>query len=268
MPQSEQEFLASYDSSAFEKMSLAADMLIFSVSSEEADNYRKAGRKHFSILLVQRSEYPFKGKWSLPGGFVNPKETIEAAASRVLERETNLSGLYMEQLYTFSALRRDPRMRIVSCAYLALVDKSKFMDGMDASAHWFNIEFSETVEGLAVSLASGDDKICFSVQGKEFNEEALKISGGELLGFDHAKMIAMGILRLKNKIEYMDLVFHMLPEYFTLGELQQVYEVILGRKLLAPAFRRIIADKVEKTGKVQTGGGHRPSALFRYKGNW
>lgn len=85
------------------------------------------------------------------------------------------------------------------------------------------------------------------------------------LAFDHALVITSGILRLKNKIEYTDIVFNMMPEYFTLGELQQVYEVILGKKLLDPAFRRIIANKVEKTNKMKTGQGHRPSVLFKYK---
>ena len=81
----------------------------------------------------------------------------------------------------------------------------------------------------------------------------------------HAKVILSGIERLKNKVEYTDIVFNMMPELFTLGDLQQVYEVILGKKLLDPAFRRIIADKVEKTEKMKTGGGHRPSYLFKYK---
>ena len=92
------------------------------------------------------------------------------------------------------------------------------------------------------------------------------VSKNEMLAFDHAKVIVSGISRLKNKIEYTDIVFNMMPDYFTLGELQQVYEVILNKKLLDPAFRRIIANKVVKTDKVQTGGGHRPSALFKYKG--
>ena len=85
------------------------------------------------------------------------------------------------------------------------------------------------------------------------------------LAFDHPLVIWAGIERLKNKVGYTDVVFNMMPEYFALGDLQQVYEVILNKKLLDPAFRRIIADKVEKTEFVKTGGGHRPSALFKYK---
>ena len=98
-------------------------------------------------------------------------------------------------------------------------------------------------------------------------EYDFNIIKNDKLAFDHSLVIVSGIERLKNKIEYTDIVFNMMPKYFTLGELQQVYEVILGKKLLDPAFRRIIANKVEKTDKVQTGGGHRPSALFRYKNN-
>ena len=87
----------------------------------------------------------------------------------------------------------------------------------------------------------------------------------ESIAFDHDKVILSGIERLKNKVNYTDIVFNMMPEYFTLGELQRVYEVILGKKLLDPAFRRIIANKVTKTNKVKTDGGHRPSALYKYK---
>ena len=85
------------------------------------------------------------------------------------------------------------------------------------------------------------------------------------MAFDHDKVILAGLERIKNKINYTDIVFNMMPEYFTLGELQQVYEVILNKKLLDPAFRRIIANKVEKTDKMKKGEGHRPSYLFRYK---
>ena len=92
-----------------------------------------------------------------------------------------------------------------------------------------------------------------------------EIVKNDKLAFDHPIVIVAGMERLKNKLDYTDIVFNMMPEYFALGELQQVYEVILGKKLLDPAFRRIIADKVIKSDKVQTGGGHRPSVLFKYK---
>lgn len=266
---SEEEFLKDYDSSVFEKLSMTTDILIMSVSNEDTGNYRKLSEKKFSILLVKRDNYPFKGKWCLPGGFVGIDETLDEAAKRVLKTETNLKDIYIEQLYTFSGIKRDPRMRVISTSYMALVDKNRLMDKLSANASWFNVFMLEDEKSYNVTLDNGIEEIKFVVGKKLRNKTTdrydFNIIKNDKLAFDHPLVIVSGIERLKNKIEYTDIVFNMMPKYFTLGELQQVYEVILGKKLLDPAFRRIIANKVEKTDKVQTGGGHRPSALFRYK---
>lgn len=269
--QSEEEFLKDYDSSQFEKLSLTTDMAIFSVSSENTGNYRKLSKKNFSVLLVKRDTYPFKGKWTLPGGFVGIDETIDDAAKRILERETNLHNIYMEQLYTFGDVERDPRMRIVSVSYIALVDKNKLEDCITEKASWFSMDILEDEKEIQVSFDNGVEHFSIVI-GKKLKSPTSDryeyvVKKNDALAFDHAKTIVSGISRLKNKISYTDIVFNMMGEYFTLGELQQVYEVILGKELLDPAFRRIIANKVEKTDKVQTGGGHRPSALFRYRRN-
>lgn len=266
---SEEMFLKDYDSSIFEKLSMTTDILIMSVSNEDTGNYRKLSEKKFSILLVKRDNYPFKGKWCLPGGFVGIDETLDEAAKRVLKTETNLKDIYIEQLYTFSDIKRDPRMRVISTSYMALVDKNRLMDKLSANASWFNVFMLEDEKSYNVTLDNGIEEIKFVV-GKKLRDKTtdrydFNIIKNDKLAFDHPLVIVSGIERLKNKIEYTDIVFNMLPKYFTLGELQQVYEVILGKKLLDPAFRRIIANKVEKTDKVQTGGGHRPSALFIYK---
>ena len=266
---SEEEFLKDYDSSVFEKLSMTTDILIMSVSNEDTGNYRKLSEKKFSILLVKRDNYPSKDKWCLPGGFVGIDETLDEAAKRVLKTETNLKDIYIEQLYTFSDIKRDPRMRVISTSYMALVDKNRLMDKLSANASWFNVFMLEDEKSYNVTLDNGIEKIKFVV-GKKLRDKTtdrydFNIIKNDKLAFDHPLVIVSGIERLKNKIEYTDIVFNMMPKYFTLGELQQVYEVILGKKLLDPAFRRIIANKVEKTDKVQTGGGHRPSALFRYK---
>lgn len=268
---SEEEFLKDYDSSVFEKLSMTTDILIMSVSNEDTGNYRKLSEKKFSILLVKRDNYPFKDKWCLPGGFVGVDETLDEAAKRVLKTETNLKDIYIEQLYTFSGIKRDPRMRVISTSYMALVDKNRLMDKLSANASWFNVFMLEDEKSYNVTLDNGIEEIKFVV-GKKLRDKTtdrydFNIIKNDKLAFDHPLVIVSGIERLKNKIEYTDIVFNMMPKYFTLGELQQVYEVILGKKLLDPAFRRIIANKVEKTDKVQTGGGHRPSALFRYKNN-
>ncbi len=266
---SEEEFLKDYDSSVFEKLSMTADILIFSVSDEIQNNYRKLNKKHFSVLLVKRDNYPFKDKWCLPGGFIGIDEDIENAAKRILANEANLHDIYLEQLYTFGNPNRDPRMRVVSTSYMALIDKNKLNEQIPTNASWFNIMTLEDKEFIYVTLDNGNEEIKFKI-GKILKEKTTDrynyvIIENNKLAFDHPLVIVSGISRLKNKLEYTDVVFNMMPEYFTLGELQQVYEIILGKKLLDPAFRRMIASKVEKTSKMQTGGGHRPSALFKYK---
>ncbi len=265
----EEEFLKDYDSSIFEKLSMTADILILSVSSKDSTNYRKTDKKMMSVLLCKRNDYPYKGKWCLPGGFLDPKtETLEECAKRVLKRETNLSHIYLEQLYTFDSLNRDPRMRVVSTSFVALVDKAKLTDKVE-HASWFDIVLYEEKDNIVeFVLDNGEETIKFSIKKtlKEATTDRYQFETieNECIAFDHDKVILSGIERLKNKVNYTDIVFNMMPEYFTLGELQQVYEVIQNKKLLDPAFRRIIADKVIKTDKMRTGEGHRPSYLFKY----
>ncbi|MBR4693366.1 MAG: NUDIX hydrolase [Bacilli bacterium] len=272
MYKSEKEFLKDYDSTRFEKLSMTSDILIVSVSSKDTDNYRKTDKKSMSILLVKRKDYPFKDKWCLPGGFLNPKsETLEECAKRVLKEETNLENVYIEQLYTFDSLDRDPRMRIVSTAFVALVDKNKLTEHVE-HASWFDIIDIKNRNNLVdIYLDNGTEKIEFTIKKvlreKTTDRYDFVIVNNDYLAFDHPKVIISGLERIKNKISYTDIVFNMMPEYFTLGELQQVYEVILNKKLLDPAFRRMISNKVEKTERMKKGEGHRPSYLFRYKKN-
>lgn len=265
---SEEEFLKDYDSSKFDLLSLTTDILILSVSDENQDNYRKLSKKHFSVLLVKRNNYPFKDKWCLPGGFVKIDEDIEDAALRILKEETNVKDIYLEQLYTYGNPKRDPRMRVISTSYIALIDKNRLSDKISSNASWFNILVLEDEKFIDVTLNNGNEEIKFKIKKtlKEKTTDRYKfdIVTNDKLAFDHPLVIVSGIARMKNKIEYTDIVFNMMPKYFTLGELQQVYEVILGKKLLDPAFRRMIASKVVKTNKMKTGGGHRPSVLFEY----
>lgn len=268
----EEEFLKDYNPKDYDQLSMTSDILLISVSDQEQTNYRKTSKKMMSILLVKRDDYPYKDKWCLPGGFLNPKtETLEECAKRVLKKETNLSNIYLEQLYTYDAIDRDPRTRVVSTTYIALIDKNKLTEMINPNASWFDIVLLEEKNNIVdITLDNGKNTIHLSIK-KELREKttdryrfiAIK---NENLAFDHAIVILAGIERIRNKINYTDIVFNMMPEYFTLGELQQVYEVILNKKLLDPAFRRIIANKVVKTKKMKTGEGHRPSALFKYKG--
>jgi ADP-ribose pyrophosphatase YjhB (NUDIX family) len=240
---SEAEFLANYDPSLFERPSVTADILIFSVSNSNAENWRKANKQLFSVLLVRRDDYPQIGKWNLPGGFIGINETASDATHRLLRSETGVIGdIYMEQLYTFDAPDRDPRTRVFSIAHMALINKNKLNYSGEHDAKWFTIEYNNG------KLVLHNDDLVLTEQD---------------LAFDHATIIKTGIKRLRNKIEYTDIVFDMMPEEFTLGELQQVYEIILGHKMIPAAFRRTIAKKVIPTGNIRSGAGHRPSVLFK-----
>lgn len=268
--QTEEEFLANYNPKEFEQLSMTTDILLISVSDKEQNNYRKTSKKMMSILLVKREDFPFKGKWCLPGGFLNPQtETLEECAKRVLKKETNLDQIYLEQLYTFDEIKRDPRMRVISTSYMALVDKTKLANQINSFASWFDVSSVEEKNNVVtIELDNGNETITLQIEKKlkELTTDRYEfIHKRNDLAFDHDFAILAGIERLKNKINYTDIVFNMMPEYFTLGELQQVYEVILNKKLLDPAFRRIIKNKVEKTNQMKTGEGHRPSVLFKYK---
>ena len=273
MYKSEEEFLKNYHVNDYKQLSLTVDLLIFSVSEEDVLNYRKKSKKKMSILLVKRDNFPYKDKWTLPGGFINPdSETLIDCARRILKNETNLSNIYLEQLYTFDGLNRDPRCRVISTSYMALVDKNRLNNKLASNASWFDIiDIDERKNEIAVVLDNKGETISFKVNKKlkemTNNNYTYTIKENNFLAFDHPLVIITGLLRLKNKINYTDIVFSMMPKYFTLGELQQVYEVILGKKLLDPAFRRIIKDKVIKTENREQGKGHRPSVLYRYKNN-
>ncbi len=268
---SESEFLAHYDKNAYEKLSMTTDIVIFSVSNKKSDNYRKLNKKYFSVLLVKRKNYPFKDMWCLPGGFLDLNLELEENARNILKRETNIQDIYIEQLYTFGGLNRDPRLRVVATSYMALIDKERLNQEVYENADWFDLFVNEQNDIVEISLDNGKEKLSFKIRKtlKELTTDRYKfeVIENKSLAFDHPLIILTGLERLKNKIEYTDIVFNMMPPLFTLGELKQVYEIILNKKLLDPAFRRIIATKVEKTDELQTGGGHRPSVLYRYKAN-
>ncbi|HBL85083.1 MAG: ADP-ribose pyrophosphatase [Clostridiales bacterium GWF2_38_85] len=285
---SEKDFLASYDASKYERPSVTVDMLVFTVSEEKTENYRKLPEKTFKLLLIKRGGHPYIGKWALPGGFVMMNESIEEAAYRELREETNIDSLYLEQLYTWGDVNRDPRTRVISTSYLSLVDSSKLNiqanDDAD-DAKWFTVtlrlqkeEKNITEQGYCLmqyynlKLVSESEtmiaviKIEKTVEGRIVKIKR-EIVDSEGIAFDHAKIIEYGIERLRNKIEYTDIAFHLMPERFTLTELQQVYEIILDTELLKANFRRKIADMVIETNEYTKDAGHRPSKLFRYNHN-
>ncbi|VTR44052.1 NUDIX hydrolase [Paenibacillus lautus] len=281
----EREFLEQYRAGDYERPSVAADMVIFTVTDEEADSYRKLPEKELRILLIRRGGHPFLGKWALPGGFVQPSETTEQAAARELREETGVDDVYLEQLYTFSDIGRDPRTWVMSCSYMALInsDKLELQAGDDAAdASWFKVSYRQLREqkelmedGYVKTLEyelklSGEEELSavvartLTVKTTSTSTE-YKIVSNNGLAFDHAKIIACAIERLRGKVNYTDIALHLMPKLFTLTELQQVYEVIMDKELLKAAFRRKVADLVAETDHYTENAGHRPSRLYRRK---
>lgn len=262
----DEEFLSKYNDREYEKVSVTTDIVLFSVSDIEKSNYRYVDKKVFSVLLTKRNTHPYLNKWNLPGGFLSIDETLLDCAKRVLFTETNLENIYLEQLYTFSNLDRDPRTRVLSSSYMGLVDKSKLTSELDENARFFNLELNKNNDIIRLSFTNMEEK--FECVVKEIKDKYGIISYEEIdndyLAFDHLITIITSINRLKNKVEYSDIIFNIMPEYFTLKELQLVYEAILNKKLIDPVFRREIASKVIKTDKTKKDGGHRPSSLYKY----
>lgn len=282
----EQEFLASYHAGDYPRPSMAVDMVIFTAAEKKSDNYRKLPEKELQLLLIQRGGHPYLGSWALPGGFVEPDETTEQAAARELKEETGISDIYLEQLYTFSEPMRDPRTWVMSCSYLALADRSKLkiQAGDDADrTDWFTISFSEesqsasSVNGVferttiyQLQLTNGSTTLHSRVsrtyrRSENGSETVFDILDRGNLAFDHAKIITAAIIRLRGKVEYTDIALNLVPEYFTLTELQQVYEIILGKPLIKAPFRRKYAYLTDPTDMLTSDAGHRPSKLYRRK---
>lgn len=259
----EAQYLEGYDANQFYRFSVAADIVAFSVSEEVRSNYRKLPEKKLRILMIKRGEYPFKGEWALPGGFVREDETTEETARRELEEETGVKEIYMEQLYTFSEPNRDPRTRVISTAYIALLNTNPKLrateDAVDAA--WFEVSY-EKVEGkkYKLTLIHEDERLGMESLEAEIEGERFITRG---IAFDHAKIIAFAIERLRGKIDYTDIALNLVPDRFTLASLQQVYEIILDKKLLVANFRRKMAGLVEETEEYAENGGHRPSKLYK-----
>jgi 8-oxo-dGTP diphosphatase len=208
-----------------ERPAVTADVVIFSLRAAD-----------LKVLLVRRAVPPFKGRWAIPGGFVNPGESVDQAAQRELEEESGVRDVYLEQLYTFGAPRRDPRGRVITVAYIALVADD-------------------------VAPRAGDDA-----------SEAAWHSVYDLpdLAFDHAEIVKYALRRLRYKLEYTSVGFELLPNEFTLTELQTAYEIVLGEKLDKRNFRRRILEASVLSGTSkhrQEGGQGRPARLYRYKKN-
>ena len=287
----ELEFLSNYNSSKYEKPSVTVDMLSFTLDEIRSEDIKRLPEKELKILLIKRKDHPFLGTWAIPGGFVNINESVDDAAYRELKEETNIDNIYMEQLYTWGDVNRDPRMRVVSTSYMALVNKQGLKEkaGDDASdLAWFSIskELSreykapngDIIKNYILSLISTEKHINIIYAITEinsfigFNKRVtynfeIKERSNSKLAFDHVEILSYALERMSNKVQYTTIAFSLLPETFTLTELQQVYELLLGRELTKPNFRRWISRVVEETSYSKREGSYRPSKLYRLNKN-
>lgn len=249
-------------------VAFTTDLLIFGIDSRDNENSRSLPKKYFSILLVKRTKEPFLGKWCLPGGFVNMDETSFEAAGRVLLKETGLKDVYMQQLKVNDNVGRDPRGRVISVSYMAVIDRTLLKDEPIDGACWFDIDVSVDDNIVHLDLCNGDEIIKCNVKKDLIDLKTDEYNYNKLdeckLAFDHDEILTQGIMELRNKVNKTDIVFNLMPDLFTIGELKQVYELLLGKKLINSVFRRTIAEKVILTDKMVKTGGHRPSVLCKY----
>jgi ADP-ribose pyrophosphatase YjhB (NUDIX family) len=201
-------------------------------------------------LLLRRDEPPFAGHWVLPGGFVRLDEPLDAAAARVLRTKTDLTQVFLEQLFTFGDPNRDPRARVVSVAYYALVP-SESLTTVAPGGRRMLARVKVPWRGIAggrVALYGPDD-------------------GRLQIGFDHEAIVALAVQRLRGKIDYAPVGFELLPREFTLMQLQQVHQAVLDTRLNKDSFRRrlLASGQLQATGRREHDVGHRPAELYRFR---
>jgi len=211
------------DIGTLQKPAISATTLIFSINKGKLE-----------IALIKRLREPFKDYWSIPGDLIDIDESLEDAAKSVLYEKTGIRNLYLEQLYTFGETNRDPRGRVVTVAYFALVPQ----DAVD------------------LSRAPSDLHLTWT-----------PINSLPPLAFDHRKIIDYAVERIKSKLGYSNIAHGLLPEKFRISELQKVYEIILGEGIDKRNFRKKLKslDLVVPTGKLYKEGSHRPAELYKFK---
>lgn len=226
--QSEAAFLQNYNVHDYEVPLTSVDLVIFTIRNQV-----------LQVLLVKRADHPFKGQWSLPGGFIDIHQdaTLDAAALRKLREKTGVQAPYLEQLQGFGSAVRDPRGWSATFVYFALIssDQIQLSHGANTeAAEWFAMTDASSLPPLA---------------------------------FDHTQIVHIALQRLRNKVEYTSLPAHLLPEEFTLTELQQVYQIVLGRQLEKSAFRKRIkeGDFLEELDGKWRHGNNRPAQLHRLR---
>lgn len=282
----EEEFLKQYNPEIFDRPSVTNDVIILTTDDIKEENSRKVPKKGLQVLLIKRDDYPARGKWAIPGGFVKTDESLEEGAIRKLKEETGIDNVYIEQLYTFGEVNRDPRTRVISIGNVALISKNRInfiKNSAVKEIKWFWVEKN-------LIKTEDDEKYIIQKYLLKFEAEEIKVNyeitekieksilrkkvvsyryledSTEELAFDHYKIIDYAIDRIRNKVEYTPIALNLLPRLFTVKELQNVYEAIMGREILN--FRRKMENMIVETDETIEGKPFRPAKVFKFNENW
>lgn len=285
MSEEEKAYLSRYHISDYERPSIATDIVVFTIDKELVEDTRLRPEGKLKVLLICRGSYPQKGMWALPGGFCRKNEDVYETARRELYEETNIRDAYLTLSGIYGEVDRDPRGWIISHGFLALLDGSKCelradTDAWDAA--WFDVDIQKvsveqtykeagvcvkyqymlTLKYEDITLKSIVSEVC---EYKNYHETVTyQIEENSGLAFDHAKIIVNAFHNLQKAAEHNEkVIFDLMPEQFTLTELQQVFEIVLQKELIKPNFRRKIADYVIETEDVESGRRYRSAKLFK-----
>lgn len=254
----EQQFIEWYqthEKGKYETPSMTTDMIIFANKEEK-----------LQLLLIQRKQHPFKGSWAFPGGFVDMNEDLDTGAARELREETGLENVYATQLYTWSDVERDPRMRVISASYLALVDRKALLTAKAADDATDVALFTITLPPVKKQLGtqqvtlnlshvekgnlSAELAITYTQVGKQWRED-ITILKNEGIAFDHAKAVVYAILRLRERIHYSPIALELLPQQFSFEQLKQAYEAVAYEQLAKPTVLRFVEKVAGDTYKMK-----------------
>lgn len=207
----------------YEQPGVTVDLVVFTVNKDT-----------LNAMLVRRAEAPYSGYWSLPGGFIKTGESLEGAALRVLKEKTGVEDVYIEQLYTFGETGRDPRARVITVAYFALIP-------------WKQLDQPQSQKIADITWHTVDTL--------------------PRLAFDHKEILNYALRRLRAKVSYSNIVYGLMPKQFRLSELQRMYEIIINGSLDKRNFRKrmLATNLLQETGKKDINGAHRPAKLYQFK---
>lgn len=259
----ETEFLAAYRPGDYERPSVAVDIMVFRMKKDLSG---------LQILLIRRGGHPYLGCLALPGGFIEKDESGYEAAQRELLEETGISDVYMEQSYTMTQPDRDPRMRIIDIAYIALLPYGTEPEpraGDDAAfAGWYDVEFDGKTY---MRIGKDGEEAAYRLNRKLFQNGKIAVAnytpvwtGGSALAFDHAEVLLEGLLQLQKNVEQTDIAFNLVPDEFSMPMIRKIYEILSCKPKDYTQTARWVKGKIEDTGRRHKSKDRPPAKLYRY----